>query len=443
MELQITTKQNEFISTTADEVLYGGAAGGGKSYGQVIDALLYSQKYAGSKQVILRRTFPELDRSIIRTAMGLYPKSMYSYNSQGHSMKMQNGSIIDFSYCATNRDLIKFQSIDYDTIRFDELTHFTEYQYSYITSRLRGANSFPKQIKSTTNPGNVGHTWVKKRFVSPAPAGKMFTGDKGTRIFIPAKVDDNTFLTKHDPDYIKRLESLPEAERKALRYGDWDIFEGQYFSEFNRDIHVMEPFTIPEHWTRYRVLDYGLDMLACYWIAVDPLDRVYVYRELYEGKDSGEGHQGLMISEAAAKICALTDEPIYLTVAPPDLWSRTKDTGKSIELQFGEGGVPLVKAKADRVAGWFNLKEWLKVYPDEIGEPCARLRIFNNCVNLIRCLPALIHDKKNVDDCAKEPHEITHAPDAIRYFVSYITMGYAEEEYEQYDPYDSFLKYGT
>ena len=246
-------------------MLYGGAAGGGKSYGQVIDALLYAQRYAGSKQVILRRTFPELDRSIIRTAMGLYPKSMYSYNSQGHSMKMQNGSIIDFSYCATDRDLIKFQSIDYDTIRFDELTHFTEYQYSYITSRLRGANSFPKQIKSTTNPGNVGHTWVKKRFVSPAPPGKMFTGDKGTRIFIPAKVDDNTFLMKHDPDYNK-LEGL------ALIFFD--------FSPVQIVISITSERPYPFHISIFAFQP--LEVISAYPLWMKVLRRIFsVYRILY------------------------------------------------------------------------------------------------------------------------------------------------------------------
>jgi len=406
IELSVTPRQREFIDATAGEVLFGGAAGGGKSYGQLVDALLFAIKFPGSKQLILRRTLPELEKSLIRTAMELYPREVFSYKSARHEGVFKNGSIIDFGYCDSENDVYRYQSAEYDVIRFDELTHFTEQMYVYLISRVRGANTYPKQVKSSTNPGGIGHTWVKSRFIDIGPPKEERLG----RIFIPSKVTDNSFLMKSDPGYIKRLEKLSRKDKEALLYGNWDIFEGQYFTEWNRDIHVINPFEIPKEWRRYFVMDYGLDMLAGYWIAVDMYGRAYVYRELYES--------GLIISEAAKRIRENTSEKIYANIAPPDLWNRRQDTGKSAAQIFAENGVPLVAAQNDRVQGWYNLKEWLSPFRDETGEMCASLRIFSNCRNLIRTLPSVAIDSKNPNDVAKNPHERTHAPDAIRYFVA-------------------------
>ena len=412
MDIEVTKKQLQFIQADADEVLYGGAAGGGKSYGQLIDALLFALKYAGSKQLILRNTFPELQRSLVLVSVTLYPTEVASYNQSRYVWQFVNGSRIEFGYLESDKDVQKYQSAEYDVIRFDELTHFTEFQYTYMISRIRGANDFPKQIKSSTNPGNRGHSWVKARFIDPMPPETVYTDANGrTRIFIPAKVQDNKFLIDADPDYIKRLDQLPEDQRRALRDGDWDTFEGQYFPEFNRDIHVIEPFEIPVHWRRYRALDYGLDMLACYWIAVDGQGKSYVYKELYQ--------DNLIISDAAKAILrANGNDVIYSTFAPPDLWNRRQETGKSAADLFRENGVLLTKVSNDRVQGWYNLKEWLKPYEDEQGILTAKLVIFKNCINLIRCIPQLQHDEKNPNDVATEPHEITHAPDAIRYYCA-------------------------
>ena len=217
IDLKITLKQKAFILANQSEVLFGGAAGGGKSYGQIIDAFISAMKYPGIKQLILRRTFSELDKSILRTVLGLYPRDMFTYNSSSHTGRFLNGSIIDFGYCATENDVYQYQSAEYDIIRFDELTHFTETQYVYLISRVRGANSFPKQIKSSTNPGGVGHTWVKARFIDQAPPNTEFIGEDGMRrIFIPSVISDNKPLTAADPDYQRRLEALPEREKKAL-----------------------------------------------------------------------------------------------------------------------------------------------------------------------------------------------------------------------------------
>ncbi|MBQ5801162.1 MAG: terminase family protein [Clostridia bacterium] len=270
MDIKITKKQRRFIEADATEVLFGGAAGGGKSFGQLIDALLYALKYPKSKQLILRRTFAELEKSLIRVSLSLFPREIYTYNSTLHSGKFKNGSILDFGYCATENDVFQYQSAEYDAVRFDELTHFTEFQYLYLISRVRGANDNPKQIKSSTNPGGVGHSWVKSRFVDPSPPDTPFTASDGSRrIFIPSKIDDNLFLMKSDPEYKKRLLALPESQKKALLYGDWNIFEGQYFTEFDYEKHTCNPFPIPKEWRKYRTIDYGLDRLACLWVAVD------------------------------------------------------------------------------------------------------------------------------------------------------------------------------
>ena len=410
MRIRLTPRQTAFVRADAFEVLYGGAAGGGKSYGQMADALLYAYRYPGSRQLILRRTYGELERTLLRLAMELYPRKSFTYLSSRHEGRFSNGSVLDFGGIENENDVYKYQSAEYDVIRFDELTHFSEGSYRYLLSRVRGANGYPKQVKSTTNPGGPGHGFVKARFIDPAAPDELFYADGTSRLFLPATLRDNPFLTGADPDYGKRLLLLPERERRALLDGDWDVFEGQYFHEFDRRVHTCAPFPIPAHWRRYRALDYGLDMLACYFIALDERGRAYVYKEIYQ--------PGLIASAAAKEILRLTDEPIRATYAPPDLWSRHKDTGRSTAEIFGENGIALSRVRAERVQGWMALKEWLAVGQDEQGQEAAGLCIFHNCRNLIRTLPALCVDPLNPNDVAREPHELTHAPDALRYFVA-------------------------
>ena len=422
MNLSVTKKQKQFIDAGLSEVLFGGAAGGGKSYGQVVDALLFALKYPGSKQLILRRTFAELDKSLIRASLALYPREIYSFNQSNHTGKFKNGSIIDFGYCAAEGDVYQYQSAEYDVIRFDELTHFTESQYIYLISRVRGANNFPKQVKSSTNPGGIGHSWVKARFVDPSPPGESFIGEDGMdRIFIPSLLSDNRFLTEGDPRYRERLLALPEREKKALLYGDWNIFEGQYFNEFDKNRHTVPPFEIPKGWRRYRTIDYGLDRLACLWIATSPDGMSYVYREFCESN--------LTISQAAAGIRERTPEgeDIYATLAPPDLWHRSQETGKSKATLFSEFGINFTKTSNDRECGWLAIKELLIA-----GDGGRGIRFFSTCTEIIKCLPALTVDKIRPTDCSTEPHEITHAPDALRGFaIFYSRPAEAMPRYKQ------------
>ena len=420
LELKVTEKQRRFIYSNADETLFGGAAGGGKSYGQVIDALLYALRYSGSKQIIFRRSYPELEKSIIRTMLEIYPADVFVYNVTKHVFRFCNGSVIDCGYIAEDKDVYQYQSAEYDVIRFDELTHFSRYVYTYMLSRLRGANDYPKYVKSSTNPTGVGRVWVKERFVDIGEAEQVHrvtigTDSEGraitqTRVFIPSKVYDNVFLLSCDPSYVDRLMCLDESERRGLLEGEWDYFDGQYFAEFRRELHTITPFRIDPAWRIYRAIDYGLDMLACYWIAVDNMRRAYVFREFC--------HSDLPISVAAKEILSRSKEPVYLTLAPPDLWSRSQETGRSKADIFAENGLVLTRSGNDREAGWLCIKELLQ--PDSDGE--SRIRIFTTCPILISHLPQLMRDPIYPTDCATIPHEITHSPDALRYFAIYWTQ---------------------
>lgn len=380
---------------------------------------MYALKYKKSKQIIFRSTFADLEKSLIRVSLEIYPLSIADYNSSKHTWKFQNGSIIDFGYIQYEKDVYQYQSAEYDVIRFDELTHFTEFMYTYMISRCRGANPYPKRIKSSTNPGGVGHVWVKERFIDIGEPNtlhtcKLETGQEVTRIFIPSLVTDNKFMLDYDPDYIKRLDALPEKERKALKYGDWDIYDGMFFPEFKRRIHVIEPFQIPDTWNRYIAMDYGLDMFAVLFIAVDTKGKAYVYNEIHKSN--------LIVSEARQTLKSIMRQYKYKFIyAPPDLWNRNRDTGKSTAELFLEGGIHLTKASNNRIAGWLNVKEWLKVKKvrhEQTGElyEDSDLKIFSNCINLIKYLPQLQHDEKDPNDVATEPHEPTHITDALRYF---------------------------
>lgn len=414
-----------------DEVLYGGAAGGGKSYVQLIDNLVYASTYPGIKQLILRRSFPELERSLIRVMLGMYPGRMYSYNSSKHTAIFINGSITDFGYCDNENDVYKYQSSEYDVIRIDECTHFTGMMYEYLRSRIRGTNKFPKQTKCSTNPGNVGHQYFKDRFIDRCVPMEEYrienqrTGKVSTRLFIPSRVTDNSFLMESDPEYLQRLEDLPAEQRKALLDGSWDLYEGQFFPEFSRDIHVFhKPPERTKDWRIYFTMDYGLDMFAGYFIACDEKGRAYVLGEIHK--------PNVIISDAAKMIKDKRRELGIVKVdeylAPSDMWARRQETGMSVADIFRKEGILLHKTSRDRIDGWAAMKEFLNPYRDETGQLTAKLTISDRCVNLIRCLPALQYDENRPGDAATKPHDITHAPDALRGFCVYRSHGNREEE---------------
>lgn len=425
LTIQPYPKQVRFFESTKRYVAYGGARGGGKSWAARIKAILLALNYKGIQILLLRRTLNELrENHVLPLQMQL--KDIAQYKEQSKEFVFPNNSRIKLGYCSAESDVLQYQGQAYDVMFLEEATQFTEFQFTTLTESNRSSGMMKEKLTPrmyfTCNPGGVGHTWVKRLFIDRDYQNKE---NPENYDFIPSTVYDNQYLMENNPEYVENLENLPEMRKKAMLYGDWDVFEGQYFEEFNRDIHVIEPFTIPDHWDRYRALDYGLDMLACYWIAIDTQGHAFIYKELYESN--------LIISEATQHIKEYTNEKIKITYAPPDLWNRRQDTGKSAKDVFVENDILLYKANNDRVQGWYNVKEWMKPFKtrdEQTGgqKVTARLKIFKNCKNLIRTLPMLQHDEKKPNDVATEPHELTHAPDALRYFCTMRTIPTKEKQ---------------
>lgn len=406
-----------YYNSSTKRILYGGARGGGKSAAlrDICSDLAVSE--AGIQILIVRRTYPELRANhIIHLSKILWPlikAKLVSYNDSNKEFVFWNESRITLGYCDSDKAVLRYQGQSYDLICLDEATQLSELQYTAFTECCRPSGLYkgklPPKMLLTANPGGIGHAWVKRLFIDRIYQQSEKPEDYA---FIPSRVYDNKFIMENDPDYVRALENIADPQRrKAYLDGDWDIFMGQYFTQFKRELHVIKPFVYPPHWKQYIALDYGLDMLAAYQIAVDVSGRAFVVKEIYQPE--------LIVSAAAEKIRELFDvnhaEAVF---APGDLWNRNRDTGKSTSDIFAEHGVVLTQVSNDRIQGWYNLHEWLNPTDNESGDKEPMLKIFENCENLIRTLPALQYSEKNPNDTATEPHEITHAPDALRYFVS-------------------------
>lgn len=430
--------QKQFFASRVKYTCYGGARGGGKSWCTQRKPVGGALKYPGIKILILRRRYEDLENSVIDPIIKLVPESVAAYNVQKHLLSFQNGSTIKFGNMDGFGAAVagKYQGQEYDWVFIEEATQFTEQEFRGIAACCRGANTIPKRVYLTCNPGGIGHQWVKRIFIK---RDFLPNENPDDYLFIKATVEDNVDLLKGSPDYINALDLLPEDVRRAHRYGDWDALAGGYFPEFRLGYHTCKPFPVNPHWTKYRAFDYGLDMFACLWVAVDFTGRCYVYREFNESR--------LIVSEAAsaALSCTPMDERIEYTIAPPDMWYTQKDTGKTMAQTFSENGLPILKAGNSRVQGWMAVKEMLKPRPD--GKP--GLIVFDTCRTLIDNIQAIQHDEKNPNDVAKQPHELTHVCDALRYFCVMRTLKPedvkepdAEEDYENVEDYDEFMAGG-
>lgn len=416
--------QWKFFLSNVKYTCYGGARGGGKSWAIIRKVILLALYYPGIQILVVRREYDQLENPIIQPMLKLLPEDIRDYNKTEHKLTFFNGSLVKFSNMPDYGAAVegKFQGNSWDVLCIDEATQFTEAEFRGLAAIVRGDNDFPKRIYLTCNPGGIGHFWVKRLFVDREFRGKEKPEEY---VFIPATVNDNKNI---NDDYKDQLDLLPEDIRRAHRFGDWNALSGVYFGEFTDGLHTCHPFIIPKHWKRYRAMDYGLDMHFCIWVAVDETGRCYIYRQ-YEQSNQ-------LVSDAARAQLRITkpDENIGYTIAPPDLWGRNRETGKSQASTFAENGVDLFKAANNRVQGWHAVKELLKLRND--GKP--GLIIFNTCGSLIDSLKCLQHDKNNTDDVSKTPHDITHGPDALRYFAhTYVLPG--EKPEEEHDDEDEFF----
>lgn len=449
IDYEPTVRQAVAHTTYADETLYGGAAGGGKSRFARAEALAFALEVPGSATLILRRTFPDLARpgAMIPKWLEETPTALGSFNVQASRWTGRNGSTVDFGYLASDTDVTNYQGAEYQLIIIDEATQQTEYRYRYLLSRLRASGPVKARLEAlgyrprvilTANPGGVGHAWVKARFIDPAPAGQVWrptpTKDDprpGTRTFIPARVSDNPHV---DADYELRLDNLDTDTRRALKDGDWDVYAGQRFRDFRRDVHVIEPEDLPLSLggiTRAVGVDYGLDApYAALWGARLADGLVVVYREDYRPALTPT-EQAEAIRDLEAPGERANGRPVP-TALDPSTWARNphvktipKAPGSTVIGNVDDGpppgsiadayrqvlGADVVKAHNDRLAGVALVADKLRVRAD--GLP--RLLIYSTCRNLIRTLPALPRDPKRPEDV--DTHAEDHAYDALRYLL--------------------------
>ena len=430
-------KQRQFMERPEYEALYGGAAGGGKSDALLVEALrqVSIPHYSG---IILRKTYPmmvdliERSRELYKRA---YPKA--KYNTTEHIWRFPSGARIAFGSMQREADRVNYQGRHYDYIAFDELTHFTFAEYSYLMSRNRPSGPGTRvYMRATANPGGVGHGWVKERFITAAPPMTPIKGEyeiiapdgkpikmMRDRIFIPSTVFDNQELLRNNPGYLASLAMLPEAEKQALLYGSWDSFSGQVFLEWcnapahyqdQRWTHVIEPFRIPAAWRIVRGLDWGYARpFSVGWYAVDHDGRLYRIREFYGCTGTPNEGAKMTPQEVAKRIRQIEAEDDNLKgrtitgIADPAIFQEAG--GESIGDMMAHAGVYWETGDHKRIPGKMQLHYRLAF--DEEGVPM--LYVFNTCRHFIRTIPALVYDEKDVEDVDTSQED--HIYDECRY----------------------------
>ena len=402
--------QTDFLAADEKDVLYGGAAGGGKSFAMLIDPLR-SCHMKGHRALILRRSMPEL-RELIDKSRELYPRAFpgTKFREVEKIWNFPSGAKIEFGFLEKDADVYRYQGQAYSWIGFDEITHLpTEFGWNYLASRLRTTDPKIKTyLRCTANPGGVGAHWVKKRYLESAEPNKSFIGEDGlTRKFIPARLMDNPYLAQ-DGEYERMLLSLPPIQRKQLLEGNWEVNEGAAFVEFNPSVHVVPPYDLPLQWERVKGIDYGYaSESCCLWAAVDPQDKtLIIYRELYKKGLTGEA-LGQSITEREQE--EYRSVPGVLDTAA---WARTGYTGPTIGEVLIKAGHKLRRADKNRIAGKVQIHEYLK---QATTESRPRLQIFNTCPNLIKELQNIPLSKTNPEDV--DTHAQDHAYDALRYLI--------------------------
>ncbi len=459
-------KQKIFMERPEYEVLFGGAAGGGKSDSMLAEALrqINIPNYRG---IIFRDTVPQLEGLITRSydlygnLKGQRPK----FNENKKRWQFESGAKIFFGYMQRDSDRFNYQGKAYDFIGFDELTHFSLTQYQYMMSRNRPMGPGTRvYMRATANPDGKGMAWVKQRFVTPAPPNTRIVerysvlnpqGEKiqlsRDRIYIPATVFDNKKLLENDPDYLANLAALPEAERNALMYGSWDSFSGQVFTEFRDDpnhykdrmwTHVIEPFQIPDHWKIYRGFDFGYAKpYSVGWYAVDTKGKIYRIAELYGW--NGIANQGLKEHpvEQARKIREVEENNPLLKgkriigVADPAIFDESR--GESVARMMERSPNFVYFHGGDHVRLPGKMQYHYRFAFDEMGD--CMFQIFNTCRNFIRTIPNLTYSETIPEDI--DTTEEDHIYDECRYVLMehpIAPRGNVLQKKPAFDPLDMF-----
>lgn len=418
-----------------DEILYGGAAGGGKTEYLLAEAITLLTLVPNSKALLIRRTLPEIEQEIQPRLLARIPSHIARFNVQKHTLTFWNGSILQMGYLTKDIDVYRYSGAEYQLIMFDELTTINIKSYHFLRSRNRAAGQVWKdmqkyglkpRIRATSNPGGRSHGQVKALFVDPAPPMTPIVDPETgrTRMFVPAKLSDNPHV---DPGYADTLKSLPLHLRLALLNGDWAVLEGVRFAQWREEMHVCEPYNPEELYSYPRVVcvDYGYaNHFAALWLAKLPDDTIVAYRELYKTELTAKAQAELILaSELPGERGPLRPLPV---VMDPSMWKRgeggTKHLGDPDAPPIGSVAHTYqgvlnqrpIKAMNARIPGWALIDNIMEIQPD--GR--SRMQIFNTCRDLIRTLPELPRDDKNPEDV--DTHAEDHLPDAFRYGVFFL-----------------------
>ncbi len=425
IRIDLQPKQSEaFLALEhgeAESVLYGGAKGGGKSR-LVRDWQIYRRNaYPGSWGLIVRRTFDELKKNHIEKMFMERPGLREFYRAEDHSIRWPNGSITFFKYLERTDDVYRQQGIEYADISLDECTQHEEKVFQVLKTSVRLAPEVKAvnptlrgRFLLTGNPGGVGHAWVKRVFID-----RQFFAENGERpgdfAFIQARIWDNKLLLDADPEYLARLEHLPEDLRLAYLEGDWNVFAGQYFKGLRPSKHLVDDFPVPAHWARFRALDWGFaHPTVVVWITVAPNGQAYIYKHYKKNR---------VVSTAMARtvVGMSANEKILTTVAGHDLWASVKHEEKdptlTVEKLVRREGLYCQKAVVDRVPGWQLLREYLDWEDGKHEKP--KLQIMRSCMEIYNGLARLMHaDTGDPEDVKKMDGD--DEGDCVRYGVQYL-----------------------
>lgn len=423
-----TPRQQIFHDATEHDVLYGGAAGGGKTKALLMEGIRRCLWHPGLRVGAFRRSYGELKESLLAELGQIsYARAVgASWNGTEYELRFANGSLIMFRYAESIQDATRRQGGQYQLLLFDERTLTPPEVVAFLESRLRsGRVDIPViGIRSGSNPGGPGHGAVKQRYIDATGYGRRVVTDQRGRTvrFIPSKLSDNPHV---NPEYADDLKALPEPMRRAFMDGDWDQFAGQMFTEWRHDRHTLDPITLPASWSRWNGIDWGYSAPWCVlWGAQDEDGRVWIYRELY-ATQVGEADQAGRILAAEA-----TGETVAARYADDAMWA-TRGDAKPIADVYAEHGVPLTQAgkgPGSRIIGWQRVHSFLAEAPAcphhrAAGwETCPRLHVFRTCQNLARTLPALPHATTGNPEDA-DTHAEDHAPDALRYLLTNLGGG--------------------